>query len=31
MPHKYGGVYRDKKGKIISGEKAHKISKKKKS
>ena len=24
MPHKKGGVYKDKKGKVISGEKAHK-------
>ncbi len=29
MAHKHGGVYRDKKGKIISGAKAHKIMKKK--
>ena len=27
MAHKHGVVYKDKKGKIISGEKAHKIKK----
>ena len=30
MAHKHGGVYRDKKGKVISGKEAHKISIKKK-
>ncbi len=30
MAHKHGGVYRDKQGKVVSGKKAHEMSKKKK-